>query len=108
MIVITSVLILTPPPIVDCLPSKDISLTLFVTTGLKEAPDPPPPLIVIDRTFSISKFCWSTITSLSDPDITGWTNAVVPAATWGITTLGRSITSKFVPPFSILILDNGP
>ena len=40
--------------------------------------------------------------------MTGWTNAVVPAATWGITTLGRSITSKFVPPFSILILDNGP
>ena len=41
----TSVLTLTPPPIVDCLPSKDISLTLFVTTGLKDAPDPPPPTI---------------------------------------------------------------
>ena len=39
--------------------------------GLKIAPDPPPPVNVIDNTFSISKFCWSTKTSLRDPDITG-------------------------------------
>ena len=93
---------------VDCLPSKDISLTLFVTIGLKDAPDPPPPDKVIDRTLSISKFCWSTITSFKVPFTTGWTNAVVPDPTWGITTWGRLIVSKFDPPFNISTFNNGP
>ena len=76
--------------------------------GLKIAPDPPPPVNVIDKTFSISKFCWSTKTSFRDPDTTGWTSAVVPDPTGGITIFGKLITSKFEPPFNSLTLDNGP
>ena len=93
LIMILFSLISTPPPTVDCLASKDISLTLLVTIGLRIAPDPPPPVRVIDNTFSISKFCWSTKTSCSDPVITGCTSAVTPDPTWGITTFGRFITS---------------
>ena len=93
LIIILSWFISTPPPTVACLASKDISLTLLVTIGLRIAPDPPPPVNVIDNTFSMSKFCWSTNTSWSDPLITGWTSAVTPDPTWGMTTFGKLMTS---------------
>ena len=98
----------TPPLVAAFLPSNDNSLNLFDTIGFKTAPEPLPPVIVNDKTFSISKSCWSTNTSLSSPWIIGWTNAVVPEETWGIVIDGKFITSKFVPVFNTFTLFNGP
>ena len=90
------------------LPLNSNSLNLLLITGCKIAPDPFPPSIVIDITFSISKFCWSTKISFTLPLITGWTRAVVPVPGDDIVICGKSITSKFVPWFKILNSDRGP
>ena len=90
------------------LPSNGNSLCLLVTIGFSIAPDPFPPEILTDNTFSISKFCWSTNISFKLPLITGWTRAVIPDPTFGTEIVAGLITSKSFPWFNILNSDNGP
>ena len=98
----------TPPLTFLSLPSKDISLVLLVTTGFNTAPDPLPPDMVTDITFSTSKCCWSTKTSSKTPLTTGCTSAVVPVPGDGILTVGKLITSNPFPWFNILNSESGP
>ena len=98
----------TPPLIFFNLPSKIISLCLGTTTGFKIAPEPFPPDIVTERTFSTSNSCWSTKTSSIDPLTTGCTSAVVPVPGDGTLIVGGFITSNPFPWFNILNSDSGP
>ena len=98
----------TPPLTEVFRPSNVNSLCLLRTIGFNTAPDPFPPDILIDNTFSMSKNCGSTNTSFNDPFMTGCMSAVVPDPAWGITIFGKFITSKFVPLFKIFTFDNGP
>ena len=97
-----------PPRIFFNRPSKTISLFLFVTIGFKIAPEPFPPDIVTDKTFSTSKSCWSTNISSREPVITGCTSAVVPVPADGTWIVGGFTTSKFTPWFKISIFERGP
>ena len=97
-----------PPLFVVILPSNDNSLNLLPNTGSMMASAPLPPVNLIDRTFSISKSCWSTKTSFNVPFITGWSNAVVPEETCGKVIFGKFMTSKLDPPFKTFTLFKGP
>ena len=75
---IVSSLISIPPLKNISLLSNSIDLFLIPTTGCRTHPEPLPPVIEIFFTDAISKFCGSTIISLTLPFTTGWTNALVP------------------------------
>ena len=78
MIVLFTALI--PIPVTVLIPdaTNDNSLDLFPITGAITAPDPFPPVIPIDTTFSTPKSCGSTKASTKLPLITGCITAPEP------------------------------
>ena len=74
---------------------KSMSLNCLETTASSKAFLPFPPLIVVDRTLLILKFCGSTFISLTLPLTTACAFAVIPVPTEGaeISMNGGLITS---------------
>ena len=99
--------VLIPPPCVVALASNNTSLLLLINTGLKNPPDPFPPVTLTDNIFLMSKSCLSTTISVIVPVITGWTKDVIPIPV-DTCIFGTLITSKLRPPFKTLISSIGP
>ena len=77
----------TPPPSVRVFALKNTSLNSEARVADAVAPSPLPPVISIDTTCSRSKLTGSTKISVNEPSTTGCTNAVVPEATDGLSTM---------------------